>query len=150
MQRMKKEALTKEDKIILKKKGINSSHFLIFLVGLQLLGYYVYSFRESHFDNYGRSYLIDLFVLVLIEIVGAGMFISSKTEFYSGYKLVFVGHITSKKIVESQDNVARYHLFMKEEEFTVSKEEYEKFKRGQKVRIEVSSVLKQTIRVLPL
>ena len=145
---MKKEALTKEDKIILKKKGINSSHFLIFLVGLQLLGYYVYSFRESHFDNYGRSYLIDLFVLVLIEIVGAGMFISSKTEFYSGYKLVFVGHITSKKTVDN-DGIS-YYLFMKEEEFKVSKENYEKYKRGQKVRIEVSSVLKQTIRVLPL
>lgn len=142
---MKKEALTKEDKIILKKKGINSSHFLIFLVGLQLLGYYVYSFRESHFDNYGRSYLIDLFVLVLIGIVGAGMFISSKTEFYSGYKLIFVGHIMSKKMVDN-DGIS-YYFLMKEEEFTVSKEDYEKYKRGQKVRIEVSSVLKQTIRV---
>ncbi|WP_338792401.1 hypothetical protein [Bernardetia sp. MNP-M8] len=147
---MKKEALTKEDKIILKQKGINSSHFLIFLVGLQLLGYYIYYFRESHFDNYGRSYLIDLSVLVLVGIVGAGMFISSKTEFYSGYKLVFVGHITSKKVVESQDNATSYHFFMKEEKFTVSKENYEKYKRGQRVRIEVSSVLKQTIRVLPL
>lgn len=145
---MKKEALTKEDKIILKKQGFSFFYFLIMFFGLQLWGYYIYYFRESHFDNYGRSYFIDLFVLVLIGIVGTGMFISSKTEFYSGYKLVFVGNITLKEIIDNDGT--SYYFFMKEERFTVSRDDYEKYKRGQKVRIEVSSVLKQTIRILPL
>ncbi|AFM02801.1 hypothetical protein Fleli_0314 [Bernardetia litoralis DSM 6794] len=142
---MKKEALTKEDKIILKKQGFSFFYFLIMFFCLQLWGYYIYYFKESYFDNYGRSYLLGLFVLVLIGIVGTGIFISSKTEFYSGYKLVFIGNITSKEIIDN--NGISYHFFMKEEEFTVSKDDYEKYKRGQKVRIEVSSVLKQTIRV---
>ena len=145
---MKKEALTKEDKIILKKQGFSFSIFLIVMIGLKACGYYIYYFRESHSEYYGRSYIIDLCILILVGIVITGIFIATKTEFYSGYKLVFVGHITSKKIVD--DDGLRYYFSIKEEKFRVSKDDYEKYKRGQKVRIEVSSVLKQTLRVLPL
>ena len=142
---MKKEQLTKEDKIILKKKEFSFFYFLIMFFCLQLWGYYIYYFRESHFDNYGRSYILDLFMLGILGIVFTGMFITSKTEFYSGYKLVFVGHIMSKTTIENDGT--SYHFFIKEEKFTVSEDDYEKFKRGQKIRIEVSSISKQTIRV---
>lgn len=142
---MKKERLTKEDKIILKKKGFNSSHFLIVLVVLGLWFFYTYYFRESYPEHNGSSYVLELLMVTLAGVLVTGMFIASKTEFYSGYKLVFVGHITSKKTVDN-DGID-YYFFMNEEKFTVSKDDYEKFERGQKVRVEISSILKQTIRV---
>jgi len=144
---MKKELLTKEDKITLKKQRSFFSFpiLVIILVGLGLWCCYIYYFRENYFENHHRSYIIDLVVLFLIGVLQIAMFIIFKIEVFLGYKLVFVGFIDSKKVVH--DEGASYYFFIKERKVAVSKEDYEKYKKGQKIKVELTSISKQTIRV---
>jgi len=146
---MKKELLTKEDRMTLNKQRSFFSFpiLIMLLVGLGLWCCYIYYFRESHFENNGRSYILDLIMLVLIGILLTGMYITSKIEFFLGYKFVFVGYIKSKKITENDG--ANYYFFIGERKVTVPKEDYEKYKKGQKIKVELTSIFKQTIRVLP-
>ncbi len=147
---MKKERLTKEDKIILKKQrlGFNFPIFFIILTGLGLWGFYIYYFRENYFENHHRFYILDLSVIILVGVVLIGIYITFEIENILGYKFVLIGYIDAKK--STYDEGMSYYFFIREKKITVSKKYYEKYKRGQKVRIELTPLSKQTIRVLSL
>lgn len=147
---MQKELLTKEDKITLKKQRSFFSFpiLIMILVRLGVWCCYIYYFRESHFEINGRAYIIDLVMLVLIGILLTGMYITSKIEFFLGYKWVFVGYIKTKNSIDNDG--ATYQFFINERKITVSKEDYEKYEKGQKIKVELTSIFKQTLRVIAI
>ncbi|WP_291726454.1 hypothetical protein [Bernardetia sp.] len=147
---MKKEKLTKEDKAILKKgrKLFSLPLLSIILIILMLCGSYIYYFRENYFDHYHRWYWLDLGMLVLVGVVLIIIFIIIKVEILIGYKWVIIGYIDHKEVVYNEG--ATYYLFIRETRITVLEKDYNTFEQGQKIRVDRTAILKQTIRVLPL
>lgn len=142
---MKKEFLNLQDRKIMRannKKNKNGL-FYLFIGMVFLFCCAIYSTTNSSVE-----YVIGVILSGLASIFTGYFWIINSFEEWLHYKLILTGRLMNKK-EESTEGTPYYIFTVENKEVTVSKEDYEKYKRGQKIRVELTPLSKQTIRILP-
>ena len=139
---MKKEYLTLQDRKEMRAKSKSMSVLYLTLSVFGSLGWWIYQY---YFAN--EKYTITSICLLIAVIVG--MFVSwviHSLEEWQHYKWVVEGKIKDKQKRSDTENT--YYIFkIGEEDITISKENFDKYKVGQKVKIEKTAITKSTIRI---
>lgn len=139
---MKKEYLTLEDRKIMraKSKSMGLMYLTVFIVGG--MGWWIY---QEYFadEKYTIGSIFFLVVSVLAMFIG---WVIHSLEEWNHYKWVIEGKIQKKQEHSNTDDT--YYTFkIKNQSVTISKEDYNGFRVGQKIKVEQTATTKSTIRI---
>lgn len=138
---MKKEYLTLEDRKIMraKSKSMGLMYLVVFIMGF--IGWVIYQYYAE--EKYTIGSIFFLVISVLAMFIG---WVVHSLEEWQHYKWVVEGKIQQKQKQMSTDDT--YYIFkIESQSVTISKEDYNKFRVGQKIKLEQTAITKSTIRI---
>ncbi|WP_338812685.1 hypothetical protein V9L05_15075 [Bernardetia sp. Wsw4-3y2] len=138
---MKKEYLTLQDRkeMRAKSKDMGAMYLTVFILGFIGWGIYQYYADEKYTTG-------SIFYLVISSLIMFIAWVIHSLEEWQHYKWVMEGIIQEKDEYKDMENKYLYFK-VNERAIIVSKEDFDTYKVGQKVKVEQTAITKSTIRI---